>query len=205
MKVVLPKGRLFERSFELMKEVGLQLKRPDDRDLIAGTGKDELMVPKPFDVPVYVERIADMGITGRDVVEERNCDVFIPLRLPFGECRLSIAVPQEEDIEVEEMDGYRIATEFPNISERYFKEKNVEVEIVRVDGSTELAPRAEISDAIVDIVQTGSTLEANGLVELEKIIDVSAVLLVNRISQKTRFEEINELISKLKEVSQDGR
>ena len=105
---------------------------------------------------------------------------------------------------VEEMDGFRIATKYTNITKKFFSKKGVDVEIIKLHGAIELAPKVGIADAIVDIVETGNTLRANGLVDVEKIMDVSALLLVNRISQKTKFEEINDLILKIKEVIKDG-
>ncbi|NJE47946.1 ATP phosphoribosyltransferase, partial [Thermococcus sp. GR7] len=97
-----------------------------------------------------------------------------------------------------------IATKYTNLTRKFFDERGIEVEIIKLHGSIELAPKSGIADAIVDIVETGNTLLANGLIELEKIMDISAVLIVNRISQKTRFEEINDLILKLKGVVEDG-
>ncbi len=204
MKVVLPKGRLFDKSFDLLKEVGMNLSYPEDRKLYIENEDHELSVAKASDVPVYVEHGIDIGISGRDVYEERDNDVFVPLELPFGECRLSFAMPEESVIDIEDLEGHRIATEYVNITERYLEKRNVEADVFKLNGSIELAPKVGIADAIVDIVETGNTLKANELVEVEKIMDVSALLLVNRISQKTKFEEINELIKNIKEVINDG-
>ncbi len=204
MKVVLPKGRLFDKSFDLLKEVGMNLSYPEDRKLYIENEDHELSVAKASDVPVYVEHGIDIGISGRDVYEERDNDVFVPLELPFGECRLSFAMPEESVIDIEDLEGHRIATEYVNITERYLEKRNVEADVFELNGSIELAPKVGIADAIVDIVETGNTLKANELVEVEKIMDVSALLLVNRISQKTKFSEINELIKNIKEVINDG-
>ncbi len=204
MKVVLPKGRLFDKSFDLLKEVGMNLSYPEDRKLYIENEDHELSVAKASDVPVYVEHGIDIGISGRDVYEERDNDVFVPLELPFGECRLSFAMPEESVIDIEDLEGHRIATEYVNITERYLEKRNVEADVFKLNGSIELAPKVGIADAIVDIVETGNTLKANELVEVEKIMDVSALLLVNRISQKTKFSEINELIKNIKEVINDG-
>ncbi len=204
MKVVLPKGRLFDKSFDLLKEVGMNLSYPEDRKLYIENEDHELSVAKASDVPVYVEHGIDIGISGRDVYEERDNDVFVPLELPFGECRLSFAMPEESVIDIEDLEGHRIATEYVNITERYLEKRNVEADVFELNGSIELAPKVGIADAIVDIVETGNTLKANELVEVEKIMDVSALLLVNRISQKTKFSEINELIKNIKEVITDG-
>ncbi|NJE85900.1 ATP phosphoribosyltransferase [Thermococcus sp. CX2] len=204
MRFVLPKGRLFKGSLEILRKAGVELKPPETRELIVRNGRYELLLARAFDVPVYVEHGIDVGIAGSDVVEERGSDVLVPLELPFGKCRLSLAMPKENAVSVEEMDGFRIATKYPNLARKFFEKNGVEVEVIKLHGSIELAPKIGIADAIVDIVETGNTLRANGLVEVEKIMDVSALLLVNRISQKTKFEEINELVLKLKEVVRDG-
>ncbi|ADT83416.1 ATP phosphoribosyltransferase [Thermococcus barophilus] len=203
MRFVLPKGRLFKGSLEILQKAGIELKPPENRELIVKNGRYELLLARAFDVPVYVEYGVDVGIAGSDVVEERESDVLVPLELPFGKCRLSLAMPKENVVSVEEMDGFRIATKYPNLARKFFEKRGVEVEVIKLHGSIELAPKIGIADAIVDIVETGNTLRANGLVEVEKIMDVSALLLVNRISQKTKFKEINELVLKIKEVIKD--
>ncbi|WP_324735678.1 ATP phosphoribosyltransferase [Thermococcus sp. SY098] len=203
MRFVLPKGRLFKGSLEILQKAGIELKPPENRELIVKNGRYELLLARAFDVPVYVEYGVDVGIAGSDVVEERESDVLVPLELPFGKCRLSLAMPKENAVSVEEMDGFRIATKYPNLTRKFFEKRGVEVEVIKLHGSIELAPKIGIADAIVDIVETGNTLRANGLVEVEKIMDVSALLLVNRISQKTKFKEINELVLKIKEVIKD--
>lgn len=204
MRVVLPKGRLFKGSLEILTKAGIGLKLPENRKLIVKNGRYELLLARAFDVPVYVEYGIDVGIAGSDVVEERESDVLVPLELPFGKCRLSLAMPKESITDVEEMEGFRIATKYTSITKKFFESKGVEVEIIKLSGAIELAPKVGIADAIVDIVETGTTLRVNGLVEVEKIMDVSALLLVNRISQKTKFDEINELVLKIKEAVKDG-
>ncbi|AAL81782.1 ATP phosphoribosyltransferase [Pyrococcus furiosus DSM 3638] len=198
MRFVLPKGRLYQDSIKVLELAGIKVPKRDERALIWGDGNNEFLLARAFDVPVYVEHGIDIGIAGSDVVEERGSDVFIPLELPFGKCRLSIAVPKEKVVDPENMDGYKIATKYPNITKRYFENLNIEVEVIKLHGSIELAPRIGIADAIVDIVETGNTLRSNGLVEVAKIMDVSALLLVNRISQKMFFEEINSFITKIR-------
>jgi len=201
MRFVLPKGRLLGPSIELLRKAGVELSLPEGRALASKDGK--VSIARAFDVPVYVEHGIDIGIAGSDVVEERGSDVFVPLELPFGKCRLSVALPSEKRVEPEAMDGYRVATKFPRIAERYFSSLGVEVEVIKLHGNIELAVKTGIADAIVDIVETGSTLRANGLVEVGKIMNVSALLLVNRVSQKVKFEEINELVMAIRRVT-DG-
>jgi ATP phosphoribosyltransferase len=204
MRIVLPKGRLFQGSLEILTKAGIGLKSPENRELIVKNGRYELLLARAFDVPVYVEHGIDVGISGSDVVEERESDVFVPLELPFGKCRLSLAMPKESITDVEEMEGFRIATKYTNLTKKFFESKGVEVEIIKLSGAIELAPKVGIADAIVDVVETGNTLRANGLVEAEKIMDVSALLLVNRISQKMKFEEINDLVLRIKKVIREG-
>jgi len=160
----------------------------------------EVLLAKPADVPVYVETGVDIGITGKDVVLENSHDLFIPTSLPFGRCRLSVATLKDDMVPVEQMDGYRIATEYPNLTRNFFKSIDVPVEVIKVNGATELAPRAGIADAIVDVVNTGNTLKVNGLKEVKTIAHSTALLLVNRISQKTKFDQVNELIFDIRGV-----
>jgi len=204
MRFVLPKGRLLKGSLEILRKAGYNVQKPGERRLIESFDGNEVLLARAFDVPVYVEHGIDIGIAGSDVIEERGSDVFVPLELPFGKCRLSLAMPKERIVQPEEMDGYRIATKYERITREYFSKVGIEVEILKLSGSIELAPKVGIADAIVDIVETGETLRANGLVEVEKIMDISAQLLVNRISQKTKFDEINELVFAIKEVIEDG-
>ncbi|NJE55468.1 ATP phosphoribosyltransferase [Thermococcus sp. 21S9] len=204
MRFVLPKGRLLRGSLEILRKAGYNIDKPGERKLIERFNGNEVLLARAFDVPVYVEHGVDVGIAGSDVLEERESDVFVPLELPFGKCRLSLAMPAESVVPPEDMDGFRIATKYERIARSYFSRLGVEVEIIKLSGSVELAPKVGVADAIVDIVETGETLRANGLVEVEKIMDVSAQLLVNRISQKTKFDEINALILAIKEVIGDG-
>ena len=171
VRIVLPKGRLFEDSFNLLKKVNLVKDKPNGRSLITKDDYHELIVARVFDVPVYVEHGIDIGITGSDVVEERESDVFIPLSLPFGKCRLSVIVKKGENVAVEDMEGWRIATKYPNITKRFFLERGVDVEILELKGTTEIAPNVGIADGIVEIVEKGETIKENGLTEIEKIME----------------------------------
>lgn len=200
LRVALPKGRLFNDALSFIKMMGIQISEPEGRKLLSKNGMYEMLVARVFDVPVYVEYGIDLGITGSDVVEERESDVFIPLSLPFGKCRLSIAVPENINVSLKEMDGWRIATKYPHITKKFFDKINVDIEIVELKGATEIAPGIGIADAIAEIVEKGTTLKENHLKEIAKISDISALLIVNRISQKTKFDLINHLINKAKEV-----
>jgi len=195
VRIILPKGRLFSPALKLLSRV-MELQLPEAHVLISPDGR--VLVARAMDVPVYVEHGIDVGIAGSDAVEERNSDVFVPLELPFGRCRLSVAVPVDKRVEVEDMDGFRVATKYSNITRRFFRKMKVDVEVMKLHGSVELSAHIGVADAIVEIVDTASTLRAHNLVEIAKIMDVSALLIVNRISQKVKFEEINALLRALR-------
>ncbi|MFP4051551.1 MAG: ATP phosphoribosyltransferase [Thermoplasmata archaeon] len=197
--IAVPKGRLIEPSLDVLKSADINIEIEQNRDLIYDDDEFQLILSKPRDVPVYVEHGIDMGISATDVVEERKSDVFVPLELDFGKCRLSVAVPEERDVGVEDLEGFSIATEYPNLVKDYFSSMDMNVDVMKLNGSIEVAPRIGIADAIVDIVETGNTLKANNLKEIEKIMDVSAILIVNRISQKVMFDRINMIVKKIKE------
>lgn len=200
MKIVLPKGRLLPQSINSLNRAGLNISMPVGRSLISRQGDTELIISRPSDVPTYVERFADLGIVGRDITEEYESDVFIPLKLDFGKCRLSLAMPYDRVVRPDEMDGYTIATRYPSVTAKFFESLDVNINIVRLSGSIELAPSMGISDAITDIVETGNTLKENGLVETLKVMDIYAQVIVNRVALKNRFEEINGLIGKMEQV-----
>ena len=199
LQIAVPKGRLIDSSLDVLRNADLELDIKKNRELIHKDGDIRLILSKPRDVPVYVEHGIDIGISATDVVEERKSDVFVPLELDFGKCRLSIAVPQEKDVGVDDFDGFSIATEYPNLVKDYFSSRDLNVDVVKLNGSIEVAPRIGIADAVVDIVETGNTLRANNLKEIDKIMDVSALLIVNRISQKVMFDRINEIVKKIKQ------
>lgn len=175
-----------------------------DRELISQTDECQLYKAKAFDVPVYVEHGIDLGVSGTDVLLEHGSDVLVPLELPFGKCRLSLAMPEWNIREPEDLDGYSIGTKYVNIVSKYFQDMSVDVDVFKLNGSIELAPSLGIADAIVDIVESGSTLKANNMVEVRKLMDISAILLVNRISQKTKYHEINGLVRNIRKVIKDG-
>jgi len=157
MRFVLPKGRLLQKSLEILRNAGYNIDKPGERRLIERFNGNEVLLARAFDVPVYVEHGVDVGIAGSDVLEERGSDVFVPLELPFGKCRLSLAMPAESVVSPEDMDGFRIATKYERITRNYFSKLGLEVEIIKLSGSVELAPKVGVADAIVDIVETGET------------------------------------------------
>ncbi|HOO33573.1 MAG TPA: ATP phosphoribosyltransferase [Thermotogota bacterium] len=197
MNFVMPKGRLMKKAAKLLKQIDIEIKEPEDRELIVRDDNFSWIYSRVFDVPVFVENGIDMGIAGSDVIDELESDVFIPLDLPFGQCRLSVITPVDRELRIEQMNNYRIATKFPNITKKFFTSAGIDVNVIKLHGSMELAPKTAVADAIVDIVDSGNTIKANGLKEIYKIQDVGARLIVNRVSQKTKFYEINELIDQL--------
>jgi ATP phosphoribosyltransferase len=157
-----------------------------------------------MDVPTYVEYgVADCGVAGRDVLLESGSDVYEPLDLGFGVCRLVVAEPRElwERDDPAKWSWVRVATKYPRLTEQYFSARGVQVEIVRLDGSIELAPLVGLAERIVDLVQSGETLRANGLVEVAEITRSTARLIVNRAAMKTEHATISDLIAKLRNRS----
>jgi len=201
----LPKGRLADESLGLLARAGLSV--PVD------TGSRKLVLPnadrsigfvmaKPWDVPTFVEYgAADVGICGLDVLRESGRRVHEPLRLPFGHCRLSVAGPVDRpDTPLRYASQPRIATKFPRLTQEFFRQRGVNAEVIGLSGSVELGPVLDLADLIVDIVETGSTLRANGLVEIRTILDVQAVLIVNRAAYQLKNREIQAIIERVRAV-----
>lgn len=203
LTVALPKGRLLDDALELMREIGVDGVEAASRRLIfehSGRGL-RLLFLKPADVPSYVAYgAADLGVAGKDVLLEQEPDVYEPLDLGFGFCRLVVAEPRAlaERDDPSRWSWVRVATKYPRMTEQYFSARGVQVEIVRLDGSIELAPLVGLADRIVDLVQSGETLRVNGLVEVAEIARSTARLIVNRASMKTEYTRIRGLIEELK-------
>lgn len=201
LTVALAKGRLAEESAALLEKCGVDASVvfEDTRKLVLYS-KDEayrFFLVKPTDVPTYVEYgIADIGIVGKDTVMEAERELYEMLDLGFEKCRLCIAGPRGTDISGPSR--LRVATKYVNTAKRLFGARGQEVEIIKLNGSIELAPVTGLSDVIFDIVQTGSTLRANGLEVLEEVFDISARLVVNKVSLKIKAEEILPLIERMK-------
>ena len=203
LTLALPKGRLLEPALGLLRELGVQGVDGDSRRLIFTDAERglRLLFLKPADVPAYVTHgAADLGIVGRDIILEQAPDVYEPLDLGFGFCRLVVAEPRElwEEDDPETWSWVRVATKYPRLTEQYFSERGVQVEIVHLDGSIELAPLVGLADRIVDLVQSGETLRANGLVEVAEIMRSTARLIVNRASMKTEYRAVTELLEDMK-------
>ncbi|OGK96818.1 MAG: ATP phosphoribosyltransferase [Candidatus Rokubacteria bacterium RIFCSPHIGHO2_12_FULL_73_22] len=203
LTLALPKGRLLDGALERLRALGVDGIDPDSRRLIFTVAARDLRVLllKPADVPAYVlYGAADLGIVGKDILLEQEPDVYEPLDLGFGVCRLVVAEPRElwERDDPSKWSWVRVATKYPRLAEQYFTDRGIQVEIVRLDGSIELAPLVGLAERIVDLVQSGETLRANGLVEVAEIVRSTARLIVNRASMKTEHARITGLIEELK-------
>lgn len=202
--IALSKGRILKEEVALFKDAKIDISdvlKDDRRLLFTFTElKINVMLLKPFDVPVYVEKgAADLGIVGRDVILEENREVFSLLDLGIGKCRISIAKPKKI---LQSVEGkLRVGTKFPEITKNYYESKGMNVDIIKLYGSIELAPLTGITDCIVDIVSSGETLRKNGLEEVEKICDISSYLIANRTSFKTKFNEVKRIIQGLQKVT----
>ena len=203
LTLALPKGRLLDPAVELLRELGVSAIVPESRKLIfkdPGRGL-EILLLKPADVPAYVTYgAADLGIVGRDILLEQEPDVYEPLDLGFGFCRLVVAEPRElwERDDPAKWSWVRVATKYPRLTEQYFSSRGIQVEIVRLDGSIELAPLVGLAERIVDLVQSGETLRANGLVEVAEITRSTARVIVNRASMKTEYAAVTQLIEDMR-------
>lgn len=203
--VALPKGRLFRDAVKLFQEwgaTGVESLKDSRRLRVEDPARGlRFLALKAVDIPTYVEHgAADMGIVGKDLLVEQGRDVYEPLDLGFGACRLVVAEPASLRVhdDPRAWTYLRVATKYPRLTERHFSRKGVQVEIVHLSGSIELAPVMGLAERIVDLVATGRTLRENGLVEVEEILKASARLIVNRASLKTRYQTIQAVIEGLR-------
>ena len=203
--IALPKGRLLPSVVALFKGMGVTCLQDfsDSRRLICEDPDRYLqfLTLKPADIPTYVEHgAADMGIVGKDQLLEQRRDVYEPLDLGFGACRLVVAEPAElhKKDDPHSWSHLRLATKYPNLAEAYFSSKGIQAEIIKLNGSLELAPLVGLAERIVDLVETGQTLKENGLVEVEEIAKSTARLIVNRASLKTKYRRVQALIEQMR-------
>ena len=204
LTLALPKGRLLDSALDTLREVGVEGVDQDSRRLIFDDPRQglRLLFLKPADIPAYVTYgAAHLGIVGKDILLEQEPDVYEPLDLGFGVCRLVVAEPRElwERDDPTKWSWVRVATKYPRLTEQYFSLRGVQVEIVHLDGSIELAPLVGLAERIVDLVQSGETLRANGLVEVAEITRSTARLIVNRAAMKTEYAAISDLIARLRQ------
>jgi len=201
LRVALAKGRLYEPAVARFAAAGAAIAADPGRRLLIPSSDPgvEFLVVKPGDVPTYVESgAADLGVTGTDVLRETEADVLEPMQLGFGACRLSVAGPAGMPYpELPGGVGPRVATKYPHLARTHFARRGRAVQVIEIGGSVEVAPLLGLSHWIVDLVDTGNTLRANGLVEHEVILRSQAVLVANRASQKLKLDAYLGLLARL--------
>ena len=203
MRIAVPnKGRLHEPTVALLERAGLHIENGADRKLYADTVDPEVSIlfARAADIPEYVgDGAADIGITGLDQVSESNAELADLLDLDYGRCRLVLAAPEDGDItDPEQLAGKTVATEFPNITEQYFEDQQIDTEIIEVTGATELTPHVEMADAIVDITSTGTTLRVNRLAILDEVLSSSVRLFARE--ETASDEKVRQLVTALESV-----
>ncbi len=206
--LAVPKGRIYEELAPILARVGIEPEpaffKDSERALSFKTSHPMLTLirVRSFDVATFVaHNAAQIGVAGSDVIYEFDYpDLYAPLDLGIGKCRLSVAEPQQlaNSDDPSRWSHVRIATKYPHITTTHFARRGVVAECIKLQGAMELAPSMGLSDRIVDLVSSGATLKANGLVEVEKLMDISSRLIVNRTAYKTRSEEISALIAAFK-------
>ncbi|MBO5935131.1 MAG: ATP phosphoribosyltransferase [Clostridia bacterium] len=202
ISVALPKGRLGNKVFDIFAKIGYDCDEmhSDSRQLVFTSEENGIsyFLVKPSDVSIYVEHgAADIGIVGKDILLEYEPDVYELLDLGIGKCRMCVA--GKNDFSDNPDVALRVATKFVNIAKTYYKSINRNIEIIKLNGSIELAPILDLSDVIVDIVETGTTLKENNLGVLTEILPISARLIANKASYKFKTEEINKIVTKFSE------
>ena len=202
--ICVPLGALFEQSVGCLRAAGLDVSPLEDagrRLVVDAPDGTRYITTRPSDVPTYVEAgAADLGIVGQDVLRESNPDVYQLLDLDFGHCRMIYATPAGDDPTpgaLAHLGAVRVATKYPNIARRHFAKTGRAVEVVKVNGSVELAPLVGLAHGIVDLTATGRTLVENGLVEREAILSSSARLIANRVSHKVAAGAVDTLLERL--------
>ena len=204
LSIAVAKGRLEEDTLDLLEKTGMDCSQAADkgRKLILSLdhGRLELVLAKSADIVTYVEHgVCDMGILGKDTIMESATSLYEVMDLGFGKCRMMLAAYQDRDF-YQGFGAKTVATKYPGIARAFFEGKGMDVNIVKIEGSVELAPLLGLADGIVDIVETGGTLKANGLEEKELIAHLSARLVVNVASMKMRKNEIEGIISRMRTI-----
>jgi len=201
LTVALSKGKLLTGAEALFRRAGLPFPDGEGRRLVMEAGALRFLFVKDLDVPTYVEYgVADCGIAGRDVLLEAGSDVYEPLDLGFGRCRLAVARPKGSTVDYRRASAVRVASKYPRVATTYFLGHGVSAEVVKLAGSVELAAVLGLADCIVDVVETGRTLEENGLEVVEDVAPSSARLVVNRASYHARRDEVAGLVDALRKA-----
>ncbi len=206
LTIALPKGKLFTKAVGYLADVGYSAEglSEDSRKLVITNehSKIHFIITKTMDLPTYVEYgAADIGIIGKDVLLEETKDVYELVDLNFGLCRMVVAVP--ENLKRNKISDYahmRVATKYPQVAEEFFRSQGVQIEIIKLNGSIELAPVVGLAELIVDLVETGRTLKENKLIEVAQIHQSTARFIANRVSYKMKFERINRLVEDLRSL-----
>lgn len=202
LRIALTKGRLEKQTVDLFQKMGLDCDEliNKGRRLILKVNDYEVVLAKAADVITYVEHgVCDIGVVGRDTIAENGKSFYEMMDLNLGKCDFALATKKGFDF----YDGFntkRIATKYPNVTKAYFEGRGMDVKIIKIEGSVELAPLLELADGIVDIVETGTTLKENGLEVIEKIMPISARVIVNMASMKLKRDEIDEFLEKMENV-----
>lgn len=208
LTIALAKGRLAEKSALLLKKCGLDTRELEEnsRRLVLYDAENNVrfLLVKPADVPVYVDHgVADIGVVGKDTLLEAGLPLYEMLDLHYAACSICVAGYQEPKEERVTSHILRVATKYPRVAKMYYDDKGQNIEIIKLNGSIELAPILGLADVIVDIVESGRTLVENGLAVLEEICQVSARLVVNRVSLKTKSSRIAPFIQKMRQVLEE--
>ena len=201
----LPKGRILEAALPLLTRAGLELGDTapggDRRLLLDLPDGGKILLVKPSDVPTYVEHgVADIGIAGRDTLEEQGRDLYEPVDLKIGACRLAAAEPEDRPARLRRGMELRVATKYPRLARKHYAQRGISPEIIELYGSVELGPITGLADQIVDLVESGETLRQNRLVEVETIMHVTSRLIVNPATLKLRPQPVAELVEALRRV-----
>ena len=199
LTIAIPKGHILASLVPLLGKAGLDTSNldHDDRTLVrdSADGRWRFLLLKPDDVPTYVEYgAAELGISGRDTLLERSYELYHPVDLGVGKCRMVVAGPVGKPLP----DTPRVATKYPNIAKRHFASKGLSPEIIFIQGSVELGPLVGLSDVIVDLVETGSTLRENHLEVIEEVAEISSVLVANRALFKLRHDEVQDVVERIR-------
>lgn len=207
LTIAIPKGRILEESIELFGKIGFDLGSmlDDSRKLVFDYPDQGLraLIVRATDVPTYVEYgCADLGIVGKDTLLEQEKDLYEPLDLKFGYCRMVVAEPANRSASADptRWSHVRVATKYPTVAERHFSAQGIQAEIIKLYGSIELGPLVGLAEQIVDLVSSGETLRQNGLVEVETIAEITTRLVVNRASLKTNHQRIRGIIDGLEKI-----
>ena len=206
LRIALTKGRLERDTVAMFERIGFDCTAVHEKGrkliLPIGDNQFEVVLAKAADVITYVEHgVCDLGVVGKDTIIENGSSFYEVLDLGFGKCKFALAAPKGTDF----YSGYAsktIATKYPNVARSFFEGKGMDLKIIKIEGSVELAPLLGLSDAIIDIVETGSTLKENGLEVIEKVCDISARLIVNTASMKLRKQEIDTLINQMEQAKE---